>query len=302
MPMTQLPNPSLYPFRSRWFESGQGRMHYIDEGAGAPIVFVHGMPTWSFLWRNLVRQLRTSHRAVAVDHLGFGLSDKPSDADFHPRAHSERLSALLDSLGLEDVTLVVHDFGGPIGLGHALQRPSTIRRLVLLNTWMWSLSTDERALGVDRIVRGATGHALYRWFNGSTRWLVPKVLGPNHRLSEEVHRHYVDVTTRSSERVAQLAMARSLVGASDWYGSLWDQRHRLAEIPASFVWGMKDPAFGEADLDRWLELFPDAEVLRLEDVGHFPQEESPGRLLEAFRALPATKVPRRGLGRSEVRT
>lgn len=266
-------------------------MHYIDEGAGPPIVFVHGMPTWSFLWRDLVRNLRSNYRAVAVDHLGFGLSDKPSGADFHPRAHSERLSALLDSLGLEDATLVVHDFGGPIGLGHALQRPSTIRRLVLLNTWMWSLSEDERALGVDRIVRGATGHALYRWFNGSTRWLVPKVLGPDHCLDEEVHRHYVNVTSRSSERVAQLAMARSLVGASDWYASLWDQRQTLAEIPASFLWGMKDPTFSEADLNRWLGLFPSAEVVRLEDVGHFPQEESPARLLEAFRALMVTGVP-----------
>ncbi len=300
MPMKPLPNPSLYPFRSRWFETGQGRMHYIDEGAGPPIVFVHGMPTWSFLWRDLVRQLRTSYRAVAVDHLGFGLSDKPSDADFHPRAHSERLTALLCSLGLEDVTLVVHDFGGPIGLGHALQRPSTIRRLVLLNTWMWSLSADERALGVDRIVRGAMGHALYRWLNGSTRWLLPNVLGPNHRLDEEVHRHYVDVTARGSERVAQLAMARSLVGASDWYGSLWNQRHTLTEIPASFVWGMKDPAFGEAELNRWLDLFPGAEVLRLEDVGHFPQEESPAQVLATFRTLLATKIPEGPDRRSEV--
>jgi len=281
------PSPSLYPFESHWFDTSEGRLHYIDEGSGPPIVFVHGMPTWSFLWRDFVRELRDTHRCIAIDHLGFGLSDKPAKADYHPRAHSERLTTLLDALGLADVTLVVHDFGGPIGLGHALSRPSTIRRLVLMNTWMWPLSEHEQALAVDRVVRGALGHALYRWWNASARWLVPRVLGPGHRLNSDVHRHYIDVTRRSSERVAQLTLARSLVGASDWYASLWEQRATLATVPAHIIWGMKDPTFGPEELQRWCALFPDTGAIRLEEVGHFPQEEATKEVLGTFRELVA---------------
>lgn len=283
MTKESIPNPDLYPFEPRWFETRRGRLHYVDEGSGPPIVFVHGMPTWSFLWRDFIRELRDTHRCVAVDHLGFGLSDKPRGADYHPRLLSEDLTALLDHLQLEDFTLVVHDFGGPIGLGHALRRPETISRLVLFNTWMWSLQDHEAGRAVDRAVGGSLGHALYVWFNGSARWLVPRVVDSGFTMEPEVHRHYVDVTTRGSERFGQLGLARSLIGASQWYASLWDRRSTLEHIPVQLVWGMSDPTFGASELERWCRLFPDAAVTRLEAVGHFPQEEAPAAAIAAVR-------------------
>ena len=278
-----LPNPTLYPFESRWFDTEQGRMHYIDEGSGPPLVFVHGLPTWSFLWRDFVRELRGSYRCIAIDHLGFGLSDKPEDADYRPRALARNLTALLDRLDLDDVTLVVHDFGGPIGWSHAMERPERIRALVLLNTWMWSVADEERARAIDRAVRGAFGHVLYRWFNASARWIVPRVLGPGHALDSEAHHHYVGITNRSSDRVGQLTLARNLVGSSQWYESLWKRRDSLRQLPTLLIWGMKDPAFDADVLRRWRDLLPHADVALLEDSGHFPQEEAGEPAVEALR-------------------
>ena len=278
-PLQDLPD---YPFAARSFDTPQGRMHYIDEGQGDAIVFVHGMPTWSFLWRRFVRELSISHRCIAIDHLGFGRSDKPADADYHPRRHSERLSALLAHLDLRDITLVVHDFGGPIGLGHAIRHPQTVSRLVLFNTWMWSLAEHEGAVAVDRAVSGAFGHVMYRWLNGSARWLIPRVLARGNKLDPAAHRAYVQATRHSSERVGQLALARSLLGATDWYAELWAARDRIARKPAQLIWGTQDPTFGEAELERWTRMLHHAQVQRLEKAGHFPQEEAHAESIAAI--------------------
>jgi haloalkane dehalogenase len=222
------------------------------------------------------------------------LSDKPKDADYHPRLLSEDLTALLDHLELDDVTLVAHDFGGPIALGHALRRPQNVGRLVLFNTWMWSLEDHAGALAVDRAVRGPFGHALYIWLNGSARWLVPRVLDSHSELDPEVHRHYLDATSRGSERFGQLGIARSLIGASEWYAALWDRRAALEHMPVQLIWGMNDPTFGPSELERWCALFPDASVTRLEAIGHFPQEEAPGPSLDALRAFVGSARSLRG--------
>jgi len=105
-----------YPFSSNYLETQWGKIHYLDEGKGETILFVHGTPTWSFLYRNYIKELSKNYRCIALDHLGFGLSDKPKNFPGTPQLHSENLKALIDALQLKDITLVVHDFGGPIGL------------------------------------------------------------------------------------------------------------------------------------------------------------------------------------------
>jgi haloalkane dehalogenase len=267
-------------------------MHYVDEGHGDPIVFVHGMPTWSFLWRAFIADLRLDHRAIAVDHLGFGRSEKPEDADYHPRRLSEDLSGLLEALAVTDATLVVHDFGGPIGLGHVLRHPERVRRIVIFNTWMWSTRDDPGARKVDRIVRGFMGHVMYRWLNASTRWLIPTVLGDGNRLDASTLRAYVEAAPTSPSRTGQLALARNLVGASDWYDSLWERRAALEGKPAQLIWGMQDPTFGSAALARWRALLPHASVLELPKVGHFPQEEATAEALAGLRSFVGSTGPR----------
>lgn len=286
---------SLYPFTSRWHQSVDGRMHYIDEGAGTPIVFVHGTPTWSFLYRHLVARLATRHRAIAVDHLGFGLSDKPAAAPYEPRDHARRLVALLDALDLSGATLVMHDFGGPIGMAAALARPARIDRLVLFNSWMWSLDDDPAIARGAKVAGSWFGRLLYRYLNFEVKVLMPKVMGDRSILTPEILRHYAAPLGTPDERMGAWAFARALLGAGAWYEELWAQRERLRGKPMLLLWGMKDPFFGPSYLDRWRREFPEAQVHAVASSGHFVPEEAHSEvapLLERFHDSDASKRER----------
>src|SRR5690349_12899376 len=129
-------NKALFPFESKWITIDGQNMHYIDEGAGDTILFVHGTPEWSFGFRDLVKGLNQNYRCVAIDHLGFGLSDKSEGVDYSVEAHSRRLTSFVEKLSLKNITIIANDFGGGISLGYALQHESNIRAIVLFNTWM----------------------------------------------------------------------------------------------------------------------------------------------------------------------
>ena len=275
---------SVYPFESRFIDVDGGRMHYVDEGAGRPLLMVHGTPTWSFLYRRLVAELSRSYRVIAPDHIGFGLSEKPRHWSYRPEDHARNLATLIERLALTDVALVVHDFGGPIGLSYAIEHPENVRGLVLFNTWMWSLvgSPAER---VSRFMAGPIGRFLYERLNVSPRVLVKAAFGDKRKLTKQVHRHYIEAFPSSAERRAPWVLAKELIGSTDWYESLWRRRERIVGKPALLLWGMKDPAFGPDALARWKELFRDARVIEFPEAGHFVQEESPeeaARLIEEF--------------------
>ena len=257
-----------YPFESRWLDVEGGRLHYLDEGEGAPIVMVHGTPTWSFMYRHLVKGLRARHRCLAPDHLGFGLSERPATWSYRPADQARNLARFIDTLGLKDVTLVVHDFGGPIGLAYALDHPENVRRLVIFNTWMWSLAGDPRIERFGRLLGGRLGRVLYERFGFSVRVMLRHAVADKRRYTRAVERHYL----RALDGHATWIYAREVLGSSAWYDSLWKRRERIAKIPALLAWGMQDPAFG-AYLPRWRSVFQRAEVLPLDDCGHAPPEE-----------------------------
>lgn len=261
-----------------------GRMHYIDEGKGEPILFVHGTPTWSFEWRHLVHALSTTHRCIAPDLLGFGLSDRPGDFAYSPEAHAEALALFVERLELTPFTLVVHDYGGPIGLPLCLRHPDRVRRLVLLNTWMWSFVGDPELEKAGLIAGSPMGRLLYRWANLPLRVLTPHAYGDRHKLTAEIHRQYVErFPDRWSRGTVLWALAKALLGSSHYYESLWRQRDRLCGRPTLIVWGMKDPAFKPYQLARWREVLPDARVLELGEAGHWPHEEEPDRVIAEMR-------------------
>lgn len=275
---------TLYPFAPRRFRTADGEMSYLDVGSGPTVLFVHGTPSWSFEWRDVITALAPRFRCIAPDHLGFGLSEKPSEVPLAPEDHARRLRALVEHLDLRDVTLVVHDFGGPIGLPLALDG-DRVSRVVLLNTWMWSNADDPRVVRLDRVVRGPIGRFLYRWLNFSPRFLLPGAMGPRRRLTRNVHRQYVAPFARRAHREGPYAMARALFGSNAHYASLWSKRSALAALPVAIVWGMKDPAFDPKALDRLVAVLPRAKVTRLDDVGHFPAEEHPDAVVRAIREL-----------------
>lgn len=280
-----------YPFTHRFIDLPDGRMHYVDEGSGPPVLFVHGTPTWSFEWRHLIRGLSASYRCIAPDLLGFGLSQRPERFDYSPEAHARALAAFVDRLGLEDFTLGVHDFGGPIGLPLALERPERIRGLVILNSWMWSFEEDREMVRRCRMVSGRLGRFLYRHLNFSLKVLAPSAYGDRRKLTPRIHRQYLAPFPDAKSREQVLwALARALNGSSAFYAHQWERRQRLQGMPALVFWGMKDSAFRPPMLERWREALPEAQVVELADVGHWPHEESAEAVLGVLRSFLATQV------------
>ena len=272
-----------YPFEHHWAELPGGHvMHYVDEGVGPPILFVHGTPTWSFEWRHLVRGLSATHRCIAPDHLGFGLSDRPRDFAYTPEAHGAALAAFVEELGLRDYTLVVHDYGGPIALPLCFGATG-VRRLVVINSWMWSFAGDADMERKGRIAGGALGRLLYRHANFSLRVLAPHAYADRRKLTPAIHAQYLAPFPDAWSRGAVLwPLAAAILGSGPYYESLWSRRAALRSLPALIVWGVQDPAFPPHHLERWTTALPDARVLEL-PAGHWPHEERPTEVLAALR-------------------
>lgn len=273
---------ALYPFVDHHLDVDGGRMHYVDEGAGAPILFVHGTPSWSFEWREVIRGLRDTHRCVAPDHLGYGLSDHPAEWSYTPAAHAANLGRLVDALDLHELTLVVHDVGGPIGLGWAVEHPERIKRIVVVNSFAWAVD-DPQVKRIRRLVEGPIGRWMYLSLNASPRWIVPAALGKGHKLSKDVHQHYIEVFPTRESRIGAWRAGIELDAGRETYATIWAKRAALADKEWSLVWGMADATFTPAYLATWRAAFPNATVTELAGVGHFPAEEAPAALITALR-------------------
>lgn len=278
-------NPNLYPFQTHRHALPMGTMHYVDEGAGAPLVMVHGNPTWSFVYRKLITGLRDRYRCIAPDHIGFGQSDKPEDWSYLPADHAANLANLLDSLDLHDITLVVQDWGGPIGLSYAIANPHRIRQLVILNTWMWPVNDDWYYQAFSGFMGGLVGRTLIRQMNLFARAVVPMAYGDRKKLTREIHRHYLDGLPTPASRKGSWVFPQQIIGSTTWLESLWEQRERITGIPVLFAWGMKDIAFREKELRRWQGVFPDGKVVTYPDAGHYVQEEKGDEIVALIRGL-----------------
>jgi len=253
---------------------------------------VHGTPTNSYEYRHLIAALSKRFRCIAPDHLGFGESARPRSFAYTPEAHAAVLREFVERLGLDDFTLVVHDFGGPIGLPLITDHPSHsphpphsphVSRLILMNTWAWPLDDDPKMARGARFIGGAIGRFLYRYANASLRLIMPSAYGDRKKLTPEIHRRYLDVFGDRDARVLVLhALAKSLLGSRSHYQSLLDRLDRLRAMPVLIVWGMKDSAFQPYQLERWRQLLPGAQVETIEGAGHWPHEEEPGRVVAAI--------------------
>jgi pimeloyl-ACP methyl ester carboxylesterase len=275
---------SEYPFESHFFEVDGRRLHYIDEGEGEALLFVHGTPSWSFDFRKVILALRPAYRCVAIDHIGFGLSDKPGEYDYSAANHSRTLERFILEKQLRRFTLVVHDFGGPIGLDVAMRHPDRIDTLVVMNSWLWSSESDPDFIKLKRILKSPLLPLLYRYLNFSPRFLLPASFGEK-KLSKKLLKQYTKPFGRPGERSGPLAFARSLLEDQNWFESLWNNKEVIAGKPTLFVWGMKDPAVKPHNLEKFRLGFPNSHILRLEDCGHFPQEERPEEVVAAIRTF-----------------
>ncbi len=267
-------NKSEYPFTSNYFDINGQKLHYIDEGKGETILFVHGTPSWSFDYRNVIKNLKENYRCVAIDHIGFGLSDKPENYDYSTKNHSKTLEEFVLEKQLDNITLVVHDFGGAIGLNLAMQYPKKIKRLVILNSWLWSSKTDPDFVKLSKILKSPLLPFLYRYLNFSPKFILPKSFG-DRKLSKNLVTQYTKPFTDKTQRNGALAFAKSLLNDQDWFEELWNKRQAISDKPTLFIWGLKDPVIKPHYLDKFESGFQNSKTKRLETSGHFPQEEQP---------------------------
>ncbi|WP_240336931.1 alpha/beta fold hydrolase [Rufibacter psychrotolerans] len=267
----------------------QGHLHYVDEGHGEPILFVHGTPTWSFLWRHQIKELSTYYRCIAVDHLGFGLSAKPRAFSYSLEAHRQNLTQLVEHLHLDKVTLVVHDFGGPIGLGWATQNPDKVARLVVLNSWMWPLTHVKPMMQASKLFGSRLGKFLYVNLNFSPRFLLPKAFYMKERLTRQIHQHYLAPFKERKERLGTWYFAKALAGETGYFEALYRQRDLFLDTPSLLIWGRQDKLIPAHFLEKWQETLPLSKALKLE-TGHFVQEEAPEAVTNAIQEfLEATR-------------
>ncbi|MCG2417959.1 alpha/beta fold hydrolase [Aequorivita sp. F47161] len=267
---------ALYPFKNNFLRLEAGNMHYVDEGKGDVILFVHGTPTWSFLYRDFIRELSKDYRCIAADLIGFGLSDKPKDFVGTPQEHAINLRQLIEHLNLKNITLVVHDFGGPIGLSYAISNPENVKRIVMFNTWLWGTKEDKNAQKIDRILHSSLGNFLYLNTNFSPTVLLKKAFYTKKLLSKKVHYHYKKPFPNRNSRYGLLNLGKSLIGSSDWYEELWQNAVVIKNKPVLILWGEKDNFIKMKNLEKWKNFFS-SETTYAFKAGHLVQEEKPKR-------------------------
>ncbi len=276
----------LYPFEPKRFDTGRGALSYLDEGEGdEAVVMVHGNPTWSFYFRNLVTGLRGKVRCIVPDHLGCGLSDKPQDFNYTLGEHIRNLRALLDSLNLRRIHLVVHDWGGPIGLGAALARPEQLGRVVILNTAAFA---DRRVPWRIRLCRvPGLGEWLVRGLNGfawPATWMA--VVNP---LPAGVKRGYLYPYDNWANRIATHRFVTDIPRgggrASDRVLAGVEARlPLLRDRPVRILWGGEDFCFDRHFYNRWKVLLPGANADYLESAGHYVLEDEAAHCLTEISA------------------
>jgi len=274
-PEALAPIRALYPFHPARLELPGGALSYVDEGAGPPVLLVHGNPTWSFYYRRLIAALSPSHRVIAPDHMGCGLSDKPQRYPYTLSAHIENLSQLLAHLDLGPIDIVVHDWGGAIGMGWATRHPELVRRLVVLNTAAflsprlpWRIAACRYPLVGDLAVRGLNAFA-----GAATVMAVERPMDP------EVRAGFLLPYGSWAERVAIQGFVRDIPthpGHPTWavVDGIDRELAALRQHPMCILWGGKDWCFSDHFLAGWLQRFPDAQATRFDDAGHYVLEDA----------------------------
>jgi pimeloyl-ACP methyl ester carboxylesterase len=285
--MTEGDFQGTFPFESRFLRAGKTSLHYVDEGPtdAAPLLFLHGNPTWSYLWRRPIAELSPKgHRCVAFDHMGFGRSEKPRRLSAYTlERHVENALAVVDALDLRDVTLVAHDWGGPIGLGALLERRDRLRAAILMNTWAWELPSflppflrEFRTEGLGEILALGGNLFVESIPGGMARRDTDPVMMDAYRAP------FPDYWSRAGTLAFQRDIPLTERDRSAPVMASIHERLPGLDVPVLLVWGMRDPVFQPVFLDQWRELFPDAEIAELEDASHFVVEDRPDAVIGAI--------------------
>jgi len=279
----------LYPFESNFFELPSGlNLHFLDEGPleGQPVVMVHGNPTWSFYYRELVQALSDEQRCLVPDHIGMGLSDRPDDEtyDYTLQSRVDDFGAWLDEVEPErEIDLVVHDWGGAIGLSWAVRNPERVRRVLILNTWAFNIPKDKSLPRSLKFARTGLGSFLIQRFNAFSGLAVK--MATEKKLDRDVARGLVaPYQGTPDQRLATLRFVQDIpLSETDPAWSVLAETESklplLAEKPVHIAWGAKDFVFNDDVLALWREKLPHAPVDYYKDAGHYVLEDAADRII-----------------------
>ena len=271
----------LYPFESHFAHVNGAHVHYVAEGDGPPLLLLHGNPTWSFLYRDLILGLRDRFRCVAPDHPGFGRSRPEPGYRYTPAEHADVLERLILQLDLTDITMMVQDWGGPIGFAVATRHPHRFSAFVIGNTWAWPKSDPGTQL-FSRLLGGPVGKYLILRRN----FFVEKILPGGVRrkeLAEPVMNAYRGPFPDPESRRPVHVFPREILGSRAFLAGVERGLPALRDRPALITWPTKDYGFREPERKRWKEIFPNHRTLLLEGAGHYIQEDAADEIVAAIR-------------------
>lgn len=283
----------LYPFQGKTLDVGGARMHYLDEGQGAPVLMVHGNPSWSFYYRNLAKELRGTHRVIVPDHIGCGLSEKPGDAayEYTLKRRVDDLETLMDHLKIQEpITLVVHDWGGMIGFAWASRHPEKIKNIVVLNTAAFFLPATKPlpvALRVCRdsmvgewLVRGANAFSVAASFVGCKRNPMDARLRAAYQAPYDSWESRI-ATCRFVQDIPLVPEDKAYQVVDEVQAGL----ERFKGVPMLICWGELDFVFDKHFLAEWRQRFPEATVESFPDAGHYVLEDAADEVIPAVKAF-----------------
>ena len=273
----------LYPYEGSYFAVDGGQMHYLDQGEGPVLLALHGNPTWSFYWRALIEAF-PNHRVVIPDHIGCGLSDKPQQWGYRLAQHVSNIQKLIEHLNLSDISLMVHDWGGAIGMGVATADPQRFKRFIITNTAAFlspnipfSIALCKLPLFGALMVRGGNAFARIATWRATYKG-----------LSTDVKSGLLHPYKDWRSRIATLRFVEDIPMKEKHpsYTTLKDIDQKLLLLkdkPMMILWGDDDFCFSPVFREEWMQRFPDASVHAWKDVGHYVMEDAPERVIELLR-------------------
>ncbi|TWS19815.1 alpha/beta fold hydrolase [Tsukamurella asaccharolytica] len=272
----------LFPFTSRFVDLDGHTVHYIDEGSGPTLLMLHGNPTWSFLWRDVIRDLSSAFRCIAVDYPGFGLSTAAPGYHYLPEEHTDVIGSFVDALDISGATLVGQDWGGPIGLAVTQRRPGTFDRLVLTNTWAWPTNGDLYFEGFSRIGGASPLRLLARHVDLVVNTFIP--MGHHRRKPSPAEMaHYRQAQATPQRRQASAILPSRIIASRGFFTDIESRLGEVDHLPTLIVWGGASWVFRHNELKRLESTFRDRQTVTIDGAGLYAQSDAPTDFAAAIR-------------------